>query len=128
MEPKTGTFWLTSTIAPVDPRSTRSSLGSTDPTDRPVVAQSGNQPGPLQTANGGELGNVDHDTVVRLPVDEEGHNTVVAGLGVLAGARPTIDGQFHTGRHYTWPVTMIGGPYGGVRPAGTGDLLVPCRR
>jgi len=49
----------------------------------------------LQAPNGGELGGVDDDSVLRIPPEDERDDTVVTAVGLLPGACPAINGQTH---------------------------------
>lgn len=57
------------------------------------MAQTGHEPRRLQPAEGGELGDVDHDGVAGLAGHDEGDDTVVTRRGFLAHTRGAIDVQ-----------------------------------
>jgi hypothetical protein len=55
------------------------------------VAQAGDQAGGLELAELALLHHVDDDGVVGLATQQEGHDAVLAGLGVLPHALVTVD-------------------------------------
>lgn len=55
----------------------------------------GHKPCRLQPLQSRELGNFYDHRFLRLPIDNEADDTIIAGWRVLAGAGPAIDGQTH---------------------------------
>ncbi len=63
-----------------------------------IVQEVRHQASGLQSAEGGELGDVDHDGLLRLTLDDERHHTIATGVGLTAGTEPAIDGHGHDGQ------------------------------
>jgi hypothetical protein len=57
----------------------------------PGVAKTGDEPGPLEESHGSGLVGVDHDGVVRLSLDEEADDAIVASGRMAMGALVAVD-------------------------------------
>jgi len=60
-----------------------------------LVAELGHQAGPLEPPYGRILGGIDDDRVVRLPVDDEGYDAVLAARSAFQAAAGAIDRDGH---------------------------------
>ena len=59
------------------------------------MAKCRDQTGPVQPPQRRELGDIDHDGVLLVVVDEVGDDAVVAGCGVLHAAGAAVDRKVH---------------------------------
>jgi len=63
-----------------------------------LVEQLGDQPCLLEAPNSGELGGIDDHRIIRLTLDDEGDNTVLAARCAFQVAARTVNRYGHTGK------------------------------